>query len=193
MDDLTDVIEALRRPPVDRLAQGSKRAAVAAVISPGRRVWFMQRAERRGDPWSGHLSFPGGREQASDPSLLHVARRETHEEVGLRLEGARLLGQLDDLVSRPLTNLVVRPFVFALEHEPEFVTNEEVAGLHVSSLDALLVGEGRTTMRWPVPGIGMTLPCVELERARLWGMTLAIVDDLLDRIDGRGQGLARNR
>jgi 8-oxo-dGTP pyrophosphatase MutT (NUDIX family) len=193
VDEIKDVQRALERPAVERDGPGLKRAAVAAVFTPGRRLWFMRRAERLGDPWSGHLSFPGGREQPEDPSLHHVALRETREEVGVDLQGAHYLGRLDDLRSRPLPDLVVRPFVFALDHEPEFITNHEVAGLHTCTLDALLAGQGRGVMRWPVPGIGMRLPCVDLDGVRLWGMTLAIVDDLLHRIDQRGLGLDRNR
>ena len=70
------------------------RAAVAVVLhdeaSP--RVLLMKRAERHGDPWSGHISLPGGRYQASDGDLRVTAIRETREELGIDLEdpgGAR--------------------------------------------------------------------------------------------------------
>src|SRR5262245_33353929 len=46
------------RPPAD----GKRRAAVAIVLhdEPAPRVLLMKRAERAGDPWSGHISLPGG-------------------------------------------------------------------------------------------------------------------------------------
>ena len=53
--------------------------------APALQVLFMKRAPREGDPWSGHVSFPGGRVEHSDSSLLHTAIRETQEEVALDL------------------------------------------------------------------------------------------------------------
>ncbi|MCB9663112.1 MAG: CoA pyrophosphatase [Alphaproteobacteria bacterium] len=189
-DELADVRAALARPAVDATGAGVRRSAVAAMISPGRRLWFIERALREGDPWSGHVGFPGGREHADDPSLLAVAVRETMEELGVDLGAAELLGRLDDVRTRPVRSLMVRPFVFALDREPEVTPNHEVAGVVSASLDHLLVGAGRGQMRWPAR-VGMTLPCVDFAGVRLWGLTLLMVDDLLHRLDGRGRGLER--
>ena len=193
MADMRAVREALLRAPRSEDKQGMKRAAVAAILSPSGRLWFMRRSARKGDPWSGHISFPGGREEPSDHDLLASAIRETHEEVGLVLTRDACLGRLDDLVSRPVRSLMVRPFVFEIDHEPVFTLNHEVVSMHSYRLDALLAGEGRATMRWPTSRVGMRLPCVDFDGVRLWGMTLQMVDDLLHRLDGRGKGLARNR
>jgi 8-oxo-dGTP pyrophosphatase MutT (NUDIX family) len=190
-DELHDVRRALARPGIRIEDPSLRRSAVAILLSPGRRVWFVRRAERTGDPWSGHLAFPGGREQPDDGDLLRTATRETEEEVGLDLRGAELLGELDDLRTRPIRTMMIRPYLFRLDHEPTLGTSDEVAGSHSLSLDHLLEGHGRGTMRWPVDAVGVTLPRVDFDGVRLWGLTLAMVDDLLDRIDGRGQGLAR--
>src|ERR1017187_10973735 len=63
-------------------------AAVAIVLarSPEESILLIRRAERQGDPWSGHWSFPGGRRDPQDPDLLHTALRELDEECGIRLE-----------------------------------------------------------------------------------------------------------
>ncbi len=193
--ELSDVAAALARPPRALAAAAEvahPAAAVALVFTPGRRLWLIRRAERRGDPWSGHVALPGGRREPGDADLLAAAVRETAEEVGVSLPPASLLGRLDDLEARPVRRLVIRPFVFGLDHEPAFVPNREVAALLPVSLDALRDGVGRTTMRWPA-GVGMRLPAVDLGEARLWGLTLRVVDDLLDRLDGGGVGLARAR
>src|SRR4051812_5040072 len=65
---------------------GQRRAAVAVVLHD-RRVLLMKRAERAGDPWSGHISLPGGGYQASDGDLRVTAIRETREELGVELTG----------------------------------------------------------------------------------------------------------
>ena len=58
------------------------RAAVAIVLremADGPQVLLIRRAQREGDPWSGHMAFPGGRVDPDDESLLATALRETHE------------------------------------------------------------------------------------------------------------------
>lgn len=92
---------AAHRPREVARALHARRAAVAAVLRFDRgrpEVLLMKRAEHPGDRWSGHVSFPGGREEDHDPDLLTTALRETHEELGLDLDAsARLLGRLDDV------------------------------------------------------------------------------------------------
>lgn len=190
-DELADVRGALSVPPLDRTVDTPQHSAVSLVFTPGRRLWLIQRARRAGDPWSGHVGFPGGRRAPDDPDLLHTSLRETREEVGLSVGPAHLLGRLHDLRTRPVRRLMVRPWVFALDHEPVWRPNrDEVASVMSVELDALLEGRGRGTMRWP-RGVGVTLPKVQVGDQVLWGLSLQIVDDLLHRLDGRGQGLDR--
>ncbi|MDP9122742.1 MAG: CoA pyrophosphatase, partial [Acidobacteriota bacterium] len=57
-------------------------AAVALVLAGGGTelsLCVIRRAERAGDPWSGHLALPGGRASAADPDARAVAERETLE------------------------------------------------------------------------------------------------------------------
>jgi 8-oxo-dGTP pyrophosphatase MutT (NUDIX family) len=189
-DEISDVRLALARPPVTVDDASLARSAVVMLLSPGRRVWFIRRAERFGDPWSGHVGFPGGREQPGDHDLHACAVRETWEELSIDLRAAELLGRLDDLRVRPVRTLMVRPFVYWLDHAPVFHPNHEVQAVHHLDLDALLAGTGRGTMRWPAY-VGLSLPCVDFDGVRLWGLTLQMVDDLLHRLDGRGTGLER--
>lgn len=175
-------------PPTDR-----PRAATAAILTPGMELLFMRRSEHPGDPWSGHVSFPGGRVDPGDASLLAAAMRETLEEFGLELTGASCLGALSPLPARPrrVPDLVIHPFVFHLDHEPSLTPNEEVASIHRLSLADLLRGVGRGPMDYTWQGQQIQLPRVDFDGVRLWGLTLAQVDDLLHRVDGGSVGLAR--
>jgi 8-oxo-dGTP pyrophosphatase MutT (NUDIX family) len=188
---LAEVRAALRRGRQGGAPAG-RMAAIAGLLTPGLDLMFMLRAEFPGDPWSGHVSFPGGRVDPGDASPLAAARRETSEELGIDLGAAELLGELDEVapVSGVLT-MAIRPFVFALDREPEIRANREVASVHRLPLDALLanVGRGRMTFVWK--GQDVEMPCVDFDGVRLWGLTLRVVDDLLDRIDGGGTGWAR--
>lgn len=190
-----DVLSAaLRREPALLVPQ-TQFAAVAAVFDANLDVLLIGRAIHPADPWSGHIAFPGGRVEPGDDGPVAAAIRETHEEVGLTLTLSHLLGQLDDLAAvggRP--GMVIRPFVFFVpEARPPLVPNHEVASIFWRPLGSLLADEGRTTMNWTHGGASLTLPCVWFDDRRLWGLTLRMIDDLLDRIDGRGEGLRRIR
>ncbi len=170
----------------------TRQAAVALVVTADREVLFIRRAERAGDTWSGQIALPGGKKDPGDPDLLAAAIREADEEVGLRLYPASLVGPLDDMMARPVFDMVVRPYVFALPERPTLRPNVEVADVHWVGLDRLLSGEGRGPMPYTWQGASLTLPSVHIgATVPLWGMTLRIVDGLLHRIDGRGHGLDR--
>lgn len=106
---------------------------------------FIQRAKRPGDPWSGHIAFPGGRREDADEGDLGTAVRETKEELGLDLSDSnqfRLLGRLDDeaipVSKRGRQGGVLSPFVFLQKPpDPEVdVSYEEDAEAPGMSLDA---------------------------------------------------------
>ncbi len=168
------------------------RAAVAAVVDARGDLLLMHRAEHEDDPWSGHLSFPGGRVEPDDRDALHAAIRETREEVGVQLTPDQLVGQLDELSTRPVRrHLVIESFVFHVPELGPFTLNEEVQGVHRVNLEDLLAGVGRSRFPFTWRDQTIELPCVDVDGRRLWGLTLRIVDDLLHRIDGRGTDLSR--
>ena len=178
-----DVAAALGRAPRrEDLHDDGRRAAVAAVVTGDLDVLFIRRAEHPGDPWSGHVSFPGGRVEPGE-DVLSAAVRETCEELSLDLSEAQLLGELDEVATRgPL---------FAIDSLPEVRPNYEVAAVHTLGLPQLLANQGRGTMRHPWRGHELVLPRVDFDGVRLWGLTLHMVDDLLHRLDGNGRGLDR--
>jgi 8-oxo-dGTP pyrophosphatase MutT (NUDIX family) len=68
-------------------------------------VLYIKRAQNPRDLWSGHMAFPGGRQDAkADRSHQDTAERETFEEIGINLasEDFCLLGRLDDYVMLPI-------------------------------------------------------------------------------------------
>lgn len=178
-------LAALRLPALPELPDAPRRAAVAAIFGPGEELLLIRRAERPGDHWSGHMAFPGGREDPGDPSLLDTARRETWEELGLDLAEAELLGALP-AQSTPtigeLPRLVVVPFVFRLPGWGALSPNQEVRSVHPIGLERFLAAEGRGDFPYSWQGTTWRLPCVDLDGQRIWGMTLRMIDDLCDRL-----------
>ena len=158
---------------------------MALIVGPDEQVLFIRRAERAGDPWSGDMAFPGGREEPGDETLRATAIRETFEEIGLALADADFRGALPPLVSPlrlPTRGFGIHPYVFTVPSWPAFQPSEEVAGIHRFALQRLLDGEGRSRFTWQGPGESRELPCVRLDGTFVWGLTLRVVDALLERL-----------
>jgi 8-oxo-dGTP pyrophosphatase MutT (NUDIX family) len=191
---LRDVQRALdRKPPRTLPGMGLLRqAAVAAVVrepapDAGAELLLIRRADDPRDPWSGHMAFPGGRVERGEAPRA-AALRETREEVGLDLERAAApLGALSPLPTlgrgHPVPMLIF-PFVFALAPgDPALQTNHEVASVHWVALRWLLDRSNRSTMDWKIAGgVSITLPCYRWDGNVLWGLTLQMIDDLLERL-----------
>lgn len=165
--------------PQDASAQ---RAAVAVILSPEPdAVLLIRRAERAGDPWSGHLGLPGGRHDPADPDLCATAMRESVEEVGCVLERDRLLGVLDEVwPGTPLPHIItVRPYVFALAERPPLAANPEVAEAFWVPLAELRdpVTYRDATLR--VRGEDRIFPAYHLTQGVVWGLTERILTPLL--------------
>jgi 8-oxo-dGTP pyrophosphatase MutT (NUDIX family) len=160
-------------------------AAVAAVIVPDpEAILLIRRAERVGDPWSGHMALPGGRREPEDADLLSTAMRETREEVGLLLTTADLLGSLDDVVPRTpvLPPIAVRPYIFLVSSRPPISLNPEVTASSWVPLGYLLRPDAYHPVRLEVAGQSRVVPAFELEDGIVWGMTERILTALLKHL-----------
>jgi 8-oxo-dGTP pyrophosphatase MutT (NUDIX family) len=174
----------------------ARRCAVALILALRERhlhVLMIRRAERSSDPWSGHMAFPGGRMESSDRNGFAVAVRETWEEIGLALGPEdRCLGRLSEIVTHPgnpSAGLVVTPFVFLLERSVVFQANYEVAEVVWIPLRFLLESANRQQMEWRREGEVVTLPCYLFEGRRIWGMSLRMLDELLDAMRHRDRAV----
>ncbi|HWA57624.1 MAG TPA: CoA pyrophosphatase [Gemmatimonadales bacterium] len=162
-------------------------AAVAVIVAPDPdAVLLIRRAERSGDPWSGHIGLPGGRLDPADQSLRDTALRETREEIGWRLEPGQTLGVLPDVWPRtPLPRLiVVRPFVIAASTRPPLILSEEVAEAFWVPLaelrDPAVYRETLIELR----GERRQFPAFHIGRHVVWGLTERILTPLLDLVQG---------
>ncbi len=178
----------LRYCPMEVAGSGCLRAAVAVVLrdgDEGAEFIVIHRAHRRGDPWSGHMALPGGRQQASDRDLFTTAARETREEVGVDIErdGERL-GPLDDLRAvgrgRPL-DLIITPFVCAVTVPVTLVPNRrEVQSAFWVPLASLRHRDARGVFRHDFGGQQMEHPAFVYQGHTIWGLTHRILSGLLE-------------
>jgi len=177
--------------PAPYAGASSRHAAVATILRQGDgqpEVLLIRRAVRQGDPWSGHMAFPGGHRDPQDPDLLATARRETLEEVGLDLSQHELLGQLDDhpaTAAGRFMGMVITPFVFSLRGEPEFVLNHEVDSLVWAPLLSMARGEIDTDYELNYEGRAVRLPAYDVRGATVWGLTHRMLENFFTTL-GRG-------
>jgi 8-oxo-dGTP pyrophosphatase MutT (NUDIX family) len=160
-------------------------AAVAVVLTPDPdSILLIRRAERAGDPWSGHMALPGGRRDAGDRDLVETVIRETSEEVGISLNPVHLAGRLDDVIPRTpvLPPIAVRPFVFLPPVRPNLILNPEVASAHWVPLDDLLAVAAYHEVGLEIAGQHRVVPAYQIEDVIVWGMTERILSNLLQHL-----------
>lgn len=190
-----------RLPALDLLRiepAGIPQAAVILLIrelAGDDELLIIRRAERDGDPWSGHLALPGGRTESTDTDLLVTAARETHEEVGIDLTGVagsrppqlhgvsreRFIGRLPTLspVSPGVPSIEITPLVAIAPSNPRLRLNEEVGETWWVSISQLL-DEGRSTEhRLSVGGLNLKWPAYPSPGGPIWGITERILTSFL--------------
>ena len=176
----------------------SKRAAVAISLRSGvsgPEILMIQRAVREGDPWSGHMGFPGGRKDASDDTDVACAKRETREEISFDLDThGELVCQLSDVntgwrADRP--EMLVAPFIFRVDGTPSFELNHEVDDTLWVPLNFLLDDTNRGRHQWDWRGEVLESDAFTYDGRLIWGLSLMMIDELLEIIGGRESRAAR--
>lgn len=174
-----------RRPfrgPRDRsLAE----AAVLLLVRPADplELLLIERAEKEGDPWSGHMALPGGRREPRDADLLATALRETDEETGIVVPHGHVLGGLDELrpSARRRFSITVTPFVAAvpLDTRPVPAPAEVETALWVP-LPHLASDEAVDEILIELEGESLALPALSYQEYVIWGLTHRILTDFMD-------------
>jgi len=118
--------------------EGRRHAAVAVVLLPDAEARPCFVLTRRADGLrrhSGQWALPGGRLDG-DETPERGALRECHEEIGLELPPAAVLGRLDDYATR--SGFVITPVVvWSSDPEALHPDPQEVAEIHLVPLAAL--------------------------------------------------------
>lgn len=128
--------------------------------------------------------------EASDPSLLAAAIRETREETGINLRPrSTIVGRLAPAqpATEKLPSLKVWPFVFrAPAGALARVNSAEVAAVHWFPLAELQNQANRGVWWHESEGARAPFPCIRLKSETIWGLTYRIVDSFLALTGPRG-------
>ena len=163
------------------------RAAVAMVlhgVREGTEILLIQRAKRGGDPWSGHMAFPGGHCQPDDPNVVCTAVRETREEVGIDLQAhGKVIGRLDEVRAMAWhrsQELIISPIVWVLEEavalrlDVREVQSAVWVPLSFFRNPAVSPGDRHT-----LGGAQNEVPAYQYGTYTIWGLTLRMLDRFL--------------
>ena len=171
--------------------EGVRRAAVALIFRSGAEgapeLLFIKRADYPGDPWSGQVAFPGGREEPGDTTLADTAARETREETAIDLlRDGTFIGTLDDLRPRinRLPDVIVRPYVVLLDRYEPLILSQEVALAFWIPLAALKAAESWRETQLLARGIQINTRAFHHEGHIVWGLTERILGQLLGLLGG---------
>jgi 8-oxo-dGTP pyrophosphatase MutT (NUDIX family) len=187
MPRLRDIAECIGRYEPSLVdGEARVRAAVAVVLreeDDQTEVLFIERASRAGDPWSGHMAFPGGRVDPGDEGTRGAAERETLEEVGVSLADGAYLGRLDDLEGRPERNdrMVISAYVYHVANPESLAPNHEVQEAFWFPVSQLL-DSGRHVKYPHATYGGKQLPGIlvgDPDRHIVWGLTYRFLDVFL--------------
>ncbi|MCC6202220.1 MAG: CoA pyrophosphatase [Gammaproteobacteria bacterium] len=171
-------------PEVPRPKQPLQDAAVLVPILRTRGGYDVV-LTRRTDHLSAHagqMSFPGGRRDPGDASLLDTALRETAEEIGVAPAEVAVLGRLNRLYTP--SGYDIQPFVGVLAESTRFAADpREVAAIMRVPLRHLVDRRNYLRRIRRFESRDIEYVAVDYDDQEIWGATARILVDLVDQLE----------
>jgi|TARA_R110000737_G_scaffold164321_1_gene191782 8-oxo-dGTP pyrophosphatase MutT (NUDIX family) len=130
---------------------------------------------------SGQVSFPGGKMDDTDLNLIHTARRESYEEIGLSIDDGELIGELTEIYI-PVSQFRVKPYLF---FHRKALTNLRPDPREVESIFFLprniLINDDILIKKDIIISSDFTLkqvPCFQYHEFTIWGATAIMLNEL---------------
>lgn len=183
------IVERLRlavRDPgaaLQAVPDGQRPASVLLLCDPataGVPLLFVLRSEElRQHP--GQIAFPGGGAETSDAGVVATALREAHEELGIQAGNVEVLGVLTPF-STVVSGRWVTPVVGLQRGPIEFTPDDfEIAEWFRVDIAELMVAP-HTIREIERDGLRGRIHYYEASGRIIWGVTGAIVHELLERL-----------
>ncbi|WP_444931893.1 CoA pyrophosphatase [Microbulbifer sp. SSSA002] len=184
---IIEQIEDLQaRVPVGPDLQGHAAVLIALTEEPDPQVILTKRSANL-STHSGEVSLPGGRWDATDPSLQYTALREAEEEVNLPMDDVRILGPLWPRTTR--WQVHVTPWVGIISPDMQLSPNPgELDAVFRVPLSFFLADPRIRTDRIIIDNQAIYLPAYLYENYEIWGFTAGVLTEFLVRILGASIG-----
>ncbi len=109
--------------------------AAVGIIKNSNYIIFIRRKDRKGDPWSGDIAFPGGFIKEGE-SPEEAVLREIREEISVTLSMENIERELP--VQRPVSaNIKVHPFILHTSNIEDMKPGDEVAEIREIEINQL--------------------------------------------------------
>lgn len=179
MDPLGIVHEA---PP------GSRRTAAVLLLfdirAQGLPLLFIERTAHLRHH-AGQIGFPGGGAEVTDATIVATAVREAGEEAGVPADAVEVIGVLPPFLTATSDNWLT-PVVALQDRGIELRPDPfEVARLFRLDLSALMTAP-HTVRTLAHEGVSRDVHFYEVDGNVVWGVTAAIVNELIGRIESSG-------
>lgn len=157
-------------------------AAVSIITIENNEVLILKRAINPLDPWSGHLSLPGGKIESDDDSPLDAAIRETLEECNIELKKSEAVELQTEAAGQTKgTYIKVAPFHFTLNKRPDIdLQLEEHSEFYWVSMDYLRNLENHEFGNLSKDHPEKEFPFVMVHGTPLWGFTYKVLSDFFN-------------
>ena len=132
---------------------------------------------------AGQISFPGGRAEEEDATVVHTALRESEEEIGLDPGYVDIIGRLNTYLT--VTNYAVTPIVGLVEPVNNLVAEvSEVDEIFEVPLRFLLDMSNHQKHSGYHNGIERFWYAMPYGDYYIWGATAGMIRDLSERVKG---------
>jgi 8-oxo-dGTP pyrophosphatase MutT (NUDIX family) len=181
---VADVAASLADAPTDRPLEpsfeGARPSAVLIALADGAigAEVLLTRRSMHLSSHRGDVSFPGGRIDP-DEAPVDAARREAHEEVGLDPGAVEVIGELPHFNTVVSRSYIIPVVARVASPVPLVPTSPEVARVFWLPLAELVRPDTYRTENWGMPAGDRLLHFFELDDETVWGVTAAILVELL--------------
>ena len=139
---------------------------------------FMKRQAYNG-AHSAQISFPGGKAETNDQSLLHTALRESKEEIGIDPKKVEIIGKLTELYI-PVSNFMVHPYIGIAQSIPKFNIDKTEVDYLITFPVHKLISHTISYTNMNYKGKSYRVPYFDIKNEMIWGATAMILSEFIE-------------
>ena len=173
-----DPLSSIQYPAEPEIAAAVLIAITDCADNP--KIIFTRRADHLMSH-AGQVSFPGGRWEPGDKTLIDTALRESKEEIGLQPELVDLQGGISSLLSK--NQLRVQPFVGTVPKQVALTANtDEIAAIFYVPIGYFIDTKPVRMDYFNRSGFTAPVPAWDVDGHQIWGLTAMFTFNLLQRL-----------
>ena len=179
LDSLRSILASKINPVLEDYGE-NKLASILVVIYGEPPLVVMTEKPKHMKFHAGEISFPGGKLDSNDSTLLETALRETREEIGLDIKPEQVIGQLKPVITLN-SRFTILPFVSVLDKIPSLSANAEVEKIFHIPLEDFL----KTMSNDPDPthNLIQEMYTFEFQGKIVWGASARVLKQIADSLN----------